>query len=103
MEHACHSNFFFCQLKHFSTHYYFKSQCSLIIICFFRWHYKEYLVHKINRATVDPVELYNAYQVKLILKREEIEHPDQDDYEGDDDYKAKLIEVMRYTVHLRDV
>lgn len=57
-------------------------------------HYKEYLVNKINKAKLDPVELYNPQQVKLILKREEVEQiPDQDDDEGDDDYKARLIEV----------
>lgn len=57
-------------------------------------HYKEYLVNKINKAKLDPVELYNTQQVKLILKREEVEQiPDEDDDEGEDDYKAKLIEV----------
>lgn len=53
---------------------------------------------------MDPVELYNVIQVKLILKREEVAIiPEQDDDEEDDDYKARLIEVMRYTVHLWDV
>lgn len=57
-------------------------------------HYKEYLVNKINKAKLDPVELYNTQQVKLILKREEVDQiPDEDDDEGEDDYKAKLIEV----------
>lgn len=57
-------------------------------------HYKEYLVNKINKAKLDPVELYNTQQVKLILKREEVEQiPDQEDDEEDDDYKARLIEV----------
>ena len=57
-------------------------------------HYKEYLVNKINKAKLDPVELYNPHQVKLILKREEVDQiPDEEDGEGEDDYKARLIEV----------
>lgn len=43
---------------------------------------------------MDPVELYNPHQVKLILKREEVDQiPDEEDGEGEDDYKARLIEV----------
>lgn len=72
----------------------FLNELIIQILHFIRVHYKEYLVNKINKAKLDPVELYNTQQVKLILKREEVEQiPDQEDDEEDDDYKARLIEV----------
>lgn len=59
----------------------------------FRLHYKEYLVNKINKAKVDPVELYSVHQVKGILKREEVDVPEQEDNEEDVGYQARLVEV----------
>lgn len=67
----------------------FKPQCPSTC----RLHYKEYLVNKINKAKVDPVELYSVHQVKGILKREEVDVPEQEDNEEDDGYKARLVEV----------
>ena len=71
------------------THYILSLNAFLL----FRLHYKEYLVNKINKAKVDPVELYSVHQVKGILKREEVDVPEQEDNEEDDGYKARLVEV----------
>lgn len=56
-------------------------------------HYKEYLVNKINKEGLDPVEMYEVHQVKLILRREELEVPEEEEDEVEEQYKGRLIEV----------
>ncbi|XP_019849469.1 PREDICTED: ubiquitin carboxyl-terminal hydrolase CYLD-like [Amphimedon queenslandica] len=58
-------------------------------------HYKEYLVYKINKEGLDPVEMYGIHQVKLILRREELEVPEEEDDEGEEEYKGRLIEIIK--------
>ncbi|XP_019851921.1 PREDICTED: E3 ubiquitin-protein ligase RNF31-like [Amphimedon queenslandica] len=59
------------------------------------WHYKEYLVHKINEAKLDPVEIYNLHIMKLIIKREGIEVPEEYDDEDEEHYKGRLVEIVK--------
>ena len=59
-------------------------------------HYKEYLINKINKEKLDPVDMYNVHQVKLILKREELEVPKEEDDEEEEHYKGRLVEVGYY-------
>ena len=68
--------------------------CHFLLYC--RVHYKEYLVNKINKEGLDPVEMYSVHQVKLILKREELEVPEEEDKEEEEHYKGRLVEVGYY-------
>ena len=69
-----------------------------IIFPSLRVHYKEYLVSKINKNNLDPIELYSTPKIQQILRRQELEIPEKDEenQESDDDYKRRLIEVSPY-------
>ena len=56
-------------------------------------HYKEYLVNIINQHGLDPVTIYETPKIKLMLTRDEIEPPEQEDDEDDQQYRERLIQV----------
>ena len=56
-------------------------------------HYKEYLVNIINTHCLDPVTVYDTKMIKLVLIREEIAAPEQEDDEDDQQYRERLIQV----------
>ena len=59
-----------------------------------RIHYIEYLVCKLNEASVDPADFMDLDEIKLVLGREEKELPPKDDpNKGDDDYLKRMREV----------
>ena len=58
---------------------------------FFRKHYKEYLVDRINKAKLDPLPMYE--DITIILKREEKPVPEKEDKETDEHYRERLIKV----------
>ena len=63
-----------------------------------RVHYKEYLVSKINKHNLDPIELYETIKIQQILRRQELEIPEKDEenQESEEDYRKRLIEVSPY-------
>ena len=64
-----------------------------IINYFSRLHYKEYLVHKINKNGLDPITIYSTRKIQLMLERDDMEVLEQDDDDTDDQYREKLIKV----------
>jgi E3 ubiquitin-protein ligase RNF31 len=64
-----------------------------------RLHYKEYLVDKINKNNLDPVELYENPSV--ILLREKIEVPQREDDDDEDKYRAKVVEAIKENIPLK--
>ena len=56
-------------------------------------HYKEYLVNIINKHGLDPVTMYETLKIKLMLTREEIAVPEQEDDEDNQQYREILIQV----------
>ena len=56
-------------------------------------HYKEYLVNIINKHGLDPVTIYEVNKIKLMLARDEVEVPEQEEDEDDQQYREKLILV----------
>ena len=58
-----------------------------------RKHYKEYLVYKINQNHIDPLPLYDAYQLRYVLMRDEVKVPDQQRGEGEEQYAERLRQV----------
>ena len=65
-----------------------------------RVHYKEYLVDKINKKKLDPITMYTTDKIKLMLTREEMKVPEQnedknadDDDETDEEFRTRLIKV----------
>ena len=43
---------------------------------FFRLHYKEHLVKIINQNRLDPVDMYDLAEIKIVLNREKIQYQD---------------------------
>lgn len=41
----------------------------------YRMHYHEYLVDRINKNRLDPIDLYSNEQIMLMLNREELDPP----------------------------
>ena len=60
-------------------------------VLYFRKHYKEYLVDRINKAKLDPLPMYD--KIELLLTREEKAVPEKEVDESDEDYRERLIEV----------
>ena len=71
-----------------------KGELINIITCFsfYRLHYKEYLISKINKNKLDPIVLYTTNQIQQMLVREDIKPPDIED-EEQYKYRERLIEV----------
>ena len=49
----------------------------------------------INKHGLDPVTIYEANKIKLMLMRDEVEVPEQEEDEDDQQYREKLIQVIR--------
>ena len=47
----------------------------------------------INKHGLDPVTMYETLKIKLMLTREEIAVPEQEDDEDDQQYRERLIQV----------
>ena len=61
---------------------------------FYRKHYKEYLICKLNEASVDPADFMDLDELRAVLGREEKELPPKNNpNEGDDDYLKRMREV----------
>ena len=67
----------------------------LVLWLYFRKHYKEYLVDRINKAKLDPLPMYD--NIEVLLRREETVVPEKEVDEGDEDYRERLIEVYMHT------
>ncbi len=81
-----------------------RERCELIVFSSFRLHYKEYLVDKINKNKLDPITIYNTNQIKVMLSREELKVPVQNEDENreqdqtDEQFREILIQVCN-TLH----
>ena len=64
-----------------------------LMLIYFRKHYKEYLVDRINKAKLDPLPMYD--NIELLLTREEKAVPEKEVDESDEDYRERLIQVRR--------
>ena len=47
----------------------------------------------INKHGLDPVTMYETLKIKLMLTREEIAVPEQEDDEDDQQYRERLVQV----------
>ena len=63
------------------------------VIVYFRRHYKEYLVYKINQNHVDPLPMYGTGPLRAFLMRDEVKVPDQQKGEGEEQYAERLRQV----------
>ena len=52
----------------------------------------------INKHGLDPVTMYETLKIKLMLTREEIAVPEQEDDEDDQQYRERLIQVRNVVV-----
>ena len=63
---------------------------------FYRKHYKEYLICKLNEASVDPADFMDLDELRAVLGREEKELPPKNNpNEGDDDYLKRMKEHVK--------
>ena len=81
---------------------------AILFSCVSRKHYKEYLVHLVNKNSTDPVTILDKGAIEALLRREEIEIPVQERRESDENYlerlrEARLIIYLIQLCHKRDV
>ena len=60
---------------------------------YYRKHYKEYLVYKINQNHIDPLPVYDTGPLRAIFMRGEVKVPDQQRGEGEEQYAERLRQV----------
>ena len=65
----------------------------LLLLLFFRKHYKEYLVEMINRYALDPAVLMDHNELSAVIRREGKDIPKREGREADAAYKARLYQV----------
>ena len=83
-----------CACKQCATHV-----IEVLLHVYCRRHYKEYLVFKINQNHIDPLPLVNEIgPLQAILRRDEVNVPDQQPGEGKEQYAERLKEVNNYHV-----
>ena len=63
-------------------------------------HYTEYLVDLINKNGLDPADKMTIDEMHIVFRRSEIEYPAKLASEGNDDYRERLLEVLKQQVPL---
>ena len=58
-----------------------------------RLHYTEYLVELINDSLIDPAELMTSDELRIVLNREYIGVPEQNERQTADEYQLMLLRV----------
>ena len=67
---------------------------KIVFICFSsRIHYVEYLVVLVNDNLIDPADIMSSEDLKIVLRREELEPPEEEIGMTNDQYHMLLLNV----------